>query len=946
MSNDLDNGYAVLQTSCIANDVEGKKGCNSSDALTIYEHEGEEGVWYDSYCYSCNQFFNKEQTHNSQAAIELGIKDGEVVEKKKFNPLPKSQPLKKEEVIEFIKKIGYEGKNYRSLKDEYNKFYGHLTKLDSTGKPIARYYPETKDGVVVGYKCRNFPKNFSHGKLGVTGISNDMSGQVKFKSGGRYVLIVGGESDKVAAYQMLREDQITRKQGEYEATAVVSPTTGEPSAYKQVASNYEFFDSFDIIVVGMDSDEKGTEAAYAVAKMLPSDKVRIAKWSSKDPNKMLEEGKQKQFVRDFYNAKPFVSVGIKSAADAMSEVSDFLNSPKIGLPPHLHRLQENMRGGIKSTGAIVNIIGHTSIGKCLGKDTPILMYDFSIKKVQEVGVGDLIMGDDGTPRKVMSLANGTELMYKVEQEKGITYTVNSSHILSLRAGFDTPQYKKGEIVNINVEDYINSSKTNKRSLKGYKGDFRKYNVTQQEESKAYLLGLWLAEGTEVASEVTIHKEMFEILQEEAYNAGYSITIKKEYNLCITCYIKGGFKAWLRSIGVLGKKHFPSYLMQCTPNTRYNAIAGYLDGDGFKVSNGYEVTAKQDLLSSTFMELCKSVSLQVTNRKVEKSCQNNFSGIYNRMFVFGKTNEIPNKLTRKKVDTKSKLREHNNTKITVTKLKEDEYFGFVIDGNHLFCLGDGTVTHNTLFTDTLIYDWVFNSPVMPTILSLERTAGELLIDLYSLHLKKNLTWFSDGQDAIDYLDTPEVKVLCENLVYKEDGTPRFYIIDERSASVETLKKQVDKTRKQNNSNFIICDPLTDFLRSLPLEDQENFMMYQKLLKKDGVVFINVLHTRKPSSDKEGKARDVSEYDVLGSGSFVQSADINIVLNRDKMAENPTERNTTYVSMPKCRGGTTGLACKIYYDPETRQVYDYDDRFNTTPEVSIIVDEDGEDIQIQF
>jgi hypothetical protein len=167
LSNDLDNGYAVLQTSCIANDVEGKKVCNSSDALTIYEHEGEDGVWYDSYCYSCNQFFNKEQTHNSQVAIELGIKDGEVVEKKKFNPLPKSQPLKKEEVIEFIKKIGYEGKNYRSLKDEYNKFYGHLTKLDSTGKPIARYYPETKDGVVVGYKCRNFPKNFSHGKLGV-----------------------------------------------------------------------------------------------------------------------------------------------------------------------------------------------------------------------------------------------------------------------------------------------------------------------------------------------------------------------------------------------------------------------------------------------------------------------------------------------------------------------------------------------------------------------------------------------------------------------------------------------------------------------------------------------------------------------------------------------------------------------------------------------------------
>ena len=57
----------------------------------------------------------------------------------------------------------------------------------------------------------------------------------------------------------------------------------------------------------------------------------------------------------------WLSIGIKSASEAMSEVAEFLNAPKIKLPKHLHRLEENMRGGIKSTGAIVNIIGHTII---------------------------------------------------------------------------------------------------------------------------------------------------------------------------------------------------------------------------------------------------------------------------------------------------------------------------------------------------------------------------------------------------------------------------------------------------------------------------------------------------------------------------------------------------------------------------------------------------------
>lgn len=36
-------------------------------------------------------------------------------------------------------------------------------------------------------------------------------------------------------------------------------------------------------------------------------------------------------------------------------------------------------------------------GKCLGKDTPILMYDGSIRLVQDVQLGDVLMGDDSTP---------------------------------------------------------------------------------------------------------------------------------------------------------------------------------------------------------------------------------------------------------------------------------------------------------------------------------------------------------------------------------------------------------------------------------------------------------------------------------------------------------------------------------------------------------------------
>ena len=94
-------------------------------------------------------------------------------------------------------------------------------------------------------------------------------------------------------------------------------------------------------------------------------------------------------------------------------------------------------------------------GKCLGIDTPILMYDGSIKLVQDIKIGEGLMGDDSTPREVLTLARGSEMMYKISSDKSDTYIVNESHILSLkcvRAYKDL--YKKNEIVDISIKDYL------------------------------------------------------------------------------------------------------------------------------------------------------------------------------------------------------------------------------------------------------------------------------------------------------------------------------------------------------------------------------------------------------------------------------------------------------------------------------------------------------------
>ena len=109
-------------------------------------------------------------------------------------------------------------------------------------------------------------------------------------------------------------------------------------------------------------------------------------------------------------------------------------------------------------GGILEV--YCGAGKCNGLNTPIMLYDGTIKMVQDIKVGDVIMGDDSTPRNILTLARGREQMYKVIPNKGDSYTVNESHILSLKYSSNrNKNTPKGSIRDISVLDYLNLPKS-------------------------------------------------------------------------------------------------------------------------------------------------------------------------------------------------------------------------------------------------------------------------------------------------------------------------------------------------------------------------------------------------------------------------------------------------------------------------------------------------------
>lgn len=599
------NGSLVGHFPCVA--------CGSDNNLAVYLKENDGVDSYDGYCWGadCGKFYSHSDL------LDDGVLSGDFVVDKTKVKKPKVK-ITKAEVDDLFSRTNMSakmanGRQYRGLSDETVAFFKHRFERNSRGEIIAVYYPETQGGSLQGFKSRVLPKRFGLKNIGRTGKSNDLSGQVCF-NGGRAIVIVGGEEDKCAAYQMLKEYQDTRG---FEAIHVVSPNCGEGSAEVQCGAKYDFFDTYESIVIMMDNDKAGKAAAEAVAKVLPHDKVKIARLPLKDPCEMLKAGFEKQFISCYFSAKEFVNTDIASSDGIIDNIAEVLTATKITLPPYMHVMEKMMRRAFSTNGRVVNILGTTSCGK-------------------------------------------------------------STHV-------------------------------------------------------------------------------------------------------------------------------------------------------------------------------------------------------------------------------------NN----------------------------------------MTYHWIFSEGLKPLVISLEMTKGEYALDLLSLHLKKNLDWFEEGEDALNYLNRPDVKGLYSNLFTDEYGNERFRIVDDRDGKIETIQKQIERGVKQYGCNIVIIDVLTDVLRFLPTDAQEKHMAWQKNFVKSGVSIVNVLHTRKPERDKDGKLRRTTEYDALGTGSFVQSAHINIVINRDKMAEDPQERNTTSVDMPKCRRGETGFAGDWVYDSETRQCYDSSDyvrpKFVSPDDVDIDVD-DGVDTDV--
>lgn len=355
--------------------------------------------------------------------------------------------------------------------------------------------------------------------------------------------------------------------------------------------------------------------------------------------------------------------------------------------------------------------GQSGTGKCLAYNTKVMMYNGEIKNVQDIVENDVIMGDDNTPRTVLNTVKGNDILYRIRQDNNDYYDVNSVHIISLKLSkqfiiesfIDQNSYKliwfKNHIEHHKIFFNIDELNDYRDNLM-YNNDINKEGDICDIKIEDYMLksNIW----------------------KDAYR-GYRSKIIKSWDkkeVGIDPYLFG----YRIGHNILKLDYIPNEYKTNNTDTRYNILAGLIDSIGyFNIQDkiGYYGLHNYDkkVIVDDIIFIARSLGIQVKYKK-EIILDNIY---YYRLEFRGKNiNNIPTRIIKRDVYVDDI---DHTYKIEVEKLSVNDYYGFEIDGNKRFLLGDFTVTHNTSSILAVAYQLfgpkIFNDRVIELNASDER-----------------------------------------------------------------------------------------------------------------------------------------------------------------------------------------------------------------------------------
>lgn len=336
---------------------------------------------------------------------------------------------------------------------------------------------------------------------------------------------------------------------------------------------------------------------------------------------------------------------------------------------------------------------------CFGKDTEVRMFDGSVKKIQDIQVGDLVMGPDSKSRTVLRTHSGIDDLYQINfvknQQPQIT---NGLHDLVLYQ--KTKEGRKQR--RVKVQEAFKKSRwwyqNNPQKMVGFNLPHRSVKIDP------YYLGLWLGDGTAMNQRITtFDEEVVSWLKGYAERRGEEF-LYKDGNVKIGFSLRGkrshqkGLIYELRKLGVLENKHIPQSYLNNEWEVRLRLLAGLIDSDGWLKDGMFYFSQSNKDFCLQVIELAQSLGFK-TSLLENNQKSNVLKGKYQSWVVsiFGEIEKIPTLIKRKRYQRTGRAKVYDRSLLgikNIEKVGKGQYYGFECNKDHLFLLKDGSIVSNS------------------------------------------------------------------------------------------------------------------------------------------------------------------------------------------------------------------------------------------------------------
>ena len=352
---------------------------------------------------------------------------------------------------------------------------------------------------------------------------------------------------------------------------------------------------------------------------------------------------------------------------------------------------------------------------CHRKGQLVLAFNGQTKRVEDVVQGDLLMGPDSTPRRVLETVHGFGKMVRVQPFKGKPFVVSEDHILTViraqsrGAPRKTSAGTEGILKDIRVSELLNRQKLPVGPKTLYKLVRTGVDFPQIPEGPIdpHFLGICLGGGgihgstTPASADTEIAAIVKEQSEKYASNARQYPADQAQQSM-LTVEMTGGqtlLDGLAKDLMALNlykmtaeSKFIPFQYKFGSRKTRFEVLAGLLDADGSLGEGRFNYTTESRQLAEDVAFVARSLGFYAFVRAKSSHGQSGH-GLQYRVGISGDLFKIPTRVKQKQAPLR-KQKSVLRTGFTLKPLGEEEYFGFRVDGDRRYLLEDFTVTHNS------------------------------------------------------------------------------------------------------------------------------------------------------------------------------------------------------------------------------------------------------------